>query len=113
MAFFFLSSNFLDFFPPFFIPLSPYGKEWAIVSGKYNEGLFNPSKWKINFRCALKSTKRFHLVTKSKDPDSDPAPYHVYEIVPLNCMGAANLPASTGKATGIQNWNLHELYIGW
>ncbi|KAJ6664994.1 hypothetical protein lerEdw1_005225 [Lerista edwardsae] len=63
---------------------------WAVISGKYVEASPEPTKWKTNFRCALKSTKRFQLVSESKDPD----PHHVYRIHP-HITTAANPPADT------------------
>lgn len=70
----------------------PCGKAWAVISGKYIEASPDPAKWKTNFRCALKSTKRFQLVSESKDPD----PHHVYKIHP-HITTAANPPADTSK----------------
>ncbi|XP_066466759.1 interferon regulatory factor 7 isoform X2 [Tiliqua scincoides] len=63
---------------------------WALVSGKYVEALPDPAKWKTNFRCALKSTRRFELVSESKDPD----PHHVYRIR-THFRTAADSPADT------------------
>lgn len=83
------------FFPPLFFPIPPCEKAWALVSGKYVEAFPDPAKWKTNFRCALKSTRRFELVSESKDPD----PHHVYRIRPL-IPTVANPPADTGKDSG-------------
>ncbi|KAH0621008.1 hypothetical protein JD844_021993 [Phrynosoma platyrhinos] len=77
-------------------------KAWAVVSRKYNERLPDPSRWKTNFRCALKSTKRFEEV-KSNDPD-----YHEYKIIPLSTAPAANPPR--GTSTGSDHGN-DDLYI--
>ncbi|XP_061465994.1 interferon regulatory factor 7 isoform X4 [Rhineura floridana] len=64
-------------------------QEWAVVSRKYNEDVPDPARWKTNFRCALRSTKRFEEV---KSGDSD---YHVYRIIPCDPSAAppANPPA--------------------
>ncbi|XP_042303093.1 interferon regulatory factor 7 isoform X3 [Sceloporus undulatus] len=63
-------------------------KAWAVVSKKYNEHPSDPSRWKTNFRCALKSTKRFEEL-KSNDPD-----YHEYRIIPLRTAPAAIPPGT-------------------
>ncbi|XP_077177488.1 interferon regulatory factor 7 isoform X2 [Paroedura picta] len=49
---------------------------WAAVGGKYEEGSSNPSRWKTNFRNALKSTNKFKLLSAVQDPH----PHHVYRI---------------------------------
>ncbi|XP_061236399.1 interferon regulatory factor 7 [Neopsephotus bourkii] len=53
-------------------------KEWARVSGRYEEYPENPVKWKTNFRCALKSTRMFvELEDHSKCGDD---PHKVFAI---------------------------------
>ncbi|XP_044281830.1 interferon regulatory factor 7 isoform X2 [Varanus komodoensis] len=68
-------------------------KAWAMFSNKYNEDLQNPAKWKLNFRCAMMSTKRFEEV-KLNNPN-----YHVYRIIsPKSSTAApANYPANTSN----------------
>ncbi|XP_062973143.1 interferon regulatory factor 7 isoform X2 [Elgaria multicarinata webbii] len=76
---------------------------WAMFSEKYNEGIRNPSRWKINFRCAMMSTKRFEEV-KLNNPD-----YHMYRIIPpkSNTKAAANCPANTSSASDHEDDPLH------
>ncbi|XP_054828167.1 interferon regulatory factor 7 [Eublepharis macularius] len=70
-------------------------QEWAAVGGKYEEGSSNPSKWKTNFRCALKSTNRFELLSSMQDPD----PHHVYKIIPFNTVTEATPPVDTNNGS--------------
>nr|XP_028591258.1 interferon regulatory factor 7 isoform X1 [Podarcis muralis] len=76
---------------------------WAMVSGKYNEGVLNPARWKTNFRCALNSTKRFEEV-ESEYPD-----YHVYRIIPCsrNSTPPVNPPADTISGSNQEVDQLH------
>ncbi|XP_061465995.1 interferon regulatory factor 7 isoform X5 [Rhineura floridana] len=74
-------------------------QEWAVVSRKYNEDVPDPARWKTNFRCALRSTKRFEEV---KSGDSD---YHVYRIIPCDPSAAppANPPADANKESDLED----------
>ncbi|XP_074853983.1 interferon regulatory factor 7 isoform X2 [Carettochelys insculpta] len=67
-------------------------KAWAIASGKYNEKLKDPAKWKTNFRCALRSTNMFLLVQDNSKASEDP--HKVYQIVSQSpsTVAAANSP---------------------
>lgn len=64
-----------------------------MYSNKYIEGISTPSKWKINFRCAMNSTKRFEELV-SNEPD-----FHEYRIVPLKPKtdSTANTSSGTSK----------------
>ncbi|XP_060117930.1 interferon regulatory factor 7 [Heteronotia binoei] len=64
---------------------------WAAVSGKYEEGSSNRSKWKTNFRNALKSTRRFEVI----DTVQDPNPHRVYRIIPPDMAPEAIPPVNT------------------
>nr|XP_056706864.1 LOW QUALITY PROTEIN: interferon regulatory factor 7 [Euleptes europaea] len=78
-------------------------QEWAIVSGKYKEGSSNPSKWKTNFRNALKSTKRFELLSSMQDPD----PHQVYKIIQLNTAQEAVPPINSNNGSDPDDDLLH------
>ncbi|KAM6466665.1 interferon regulatory factor 7 isoform 2-T2 [Liasis olivaceus] len=66
-----------------------------MFSKKYNEDISTPSKWKINFRCAMNSTKRFEELV-SNEPD-----FHKYRIIPPKpkTESTANLPSGTNNGS--------------
>ncbi|XP_063145358.1 interferon regulatory factor 7 [Candoia aspera] len=70
-------------------------RAWAMFSKKYNEDISAPSKWKINFRCAMNSTKRFEELV-SNEPD-----FHKYRIIPLKpkTESTTNLPSGTNNGS--------------
>ncbi|XP_058012925.1 interferon regulatory factor 7 isoform X2 [Ahaetulla prasina] len=72
-------------------------RAWAIYSKKYNEDRSAPSKWKINFRCAMNSTKRFEELV-SNEPD-----FHKYRIVPLNSKTESTANPCSGTSNGSDN----------
>uniref|UniRef100_A0A8C8S1T6 IRF tryptophan pentad repeat domain-containing protein n=1 Tax=Pelusios castaneus TaxID=367368 RepID=A0A8C8S1T6_9SAUR len=73
-------------------------KAWAIASGKYNEKLKDPAKWKTNFRCALRSTNMFSMEEDNSKASEDP--HKVYKVI-SSCHGIeANVPAAARKDAG-------------
>ncbi|XP_070788765.1 interferon regulatory factor 7 isoform X1 [Pituophis catenifer annectens] len=72
-------------------------RAWAIYSKKYNEDKSAPSKWKINFRCAMNSTKRFEELV-SNEPD-----FHKYRIIPLKPKTESTANPSSGTSNGSDN----------
>ena len=50
-------------------------KQWAIYSGKYNEGIDrpDPSKWKTNFRCTLNALPDFREMRDRSRPRGNEA----------------------------------------
>ncbi|KAM3854594.1 interferon regulatory factor 7 isoform 2-T2 [Vipera latastei] len=99
----------------FYIPWKHYSKRcrvaddyeifraWAVYSKKYNEDKSAPSKWKINFRCAMNSTKRFEELVSDK-PD-----FHKYRIIPLKpkTESRANLSSGTNNGSDREAQALH------
>ncbi|CAM4683353.1 interferon regulatory factor 7 isoform X2 [Lepidochelys kempii] len=76
-------------------------KAWAITSGKYNEKLKDPAKWKANFRCALRSTNMFLMMQDNSKTSEDP--HKVYKIISPSPDAVA-----AAKATTTKNNNLHD-----
>ncbi|KAK9410129.1 interferon regulatory factor 7 [Crotalus adamanteus] len=76
-------------------------RAWAMYSKKYNKT--TPSKWKLNFRCAMNSTKRFEELVSDK-PD-----FHKYRIIPLKpkTESTANLSSSTNNGSDHEAQALH------
>ncbi|XP_032077223.1 interferon regulatory factor 3-like isoform X2 [Thamnophis elegans] len=72
-------------------------RAWAMYSNKYIEGISTPSRWKINFRCALNSTKRFEVLV-SNEPD-----FHEYRIIPLKPKTDSTANTSSGTSNGSDN----------
>uniref|UniRef100_A0A670XZK7 IRF tryptophan pentad repeat domain-containing protein n=1 Tax=Pseudonaja textilis TaxID=8673 RepID=A0A670XZK7_PSETE len=72
-------------------------KAWAMYTEKYNEDLSTPSKCKLNFRCAMNSTKRFEKLV-SNEPD-----FRIYKIIPLNPKTESPANPSSGTKTAAFN----------
>ncbi|XP_010214274.1 PREDICTED: interferon regulatory factor 7 [Tinamus guttatus] len=54
-------------------------KDWAKASGRYRPEQEDPARWKTNFRCALRSTRRFVRLEDYSNSDEDP--HKVYRVV--------------------------------
>uniref|UniRef100_A0A2D4GMD4 IRF tryptophan pentad repeat domain-containing protein n=1 Tax=Micrurus corallinus TaxID=54390 RepID=A0A2D4GMD4_MICCO len=67
-------------------------KAWAMYTEKYNEDLSTPSKYKLNFRCAMNSTKRFEKLV-SNEPD-----FRIYKIIPLKSKTEPTANPSSGAS---------------
>ncbi|XP_026523996.1 interferon regulatory factor 7 isoform X3 [Notechis scutatus] len=72
-------------------------KAWAMYTEKYNEDLSTPSKCKLNFRCAMNSTKRFEKLV-SNEPD-----FRIYKIIPLNPKTESPANPSSGTSNASEN----------
>ncbi|XP_015677366.1 uncharacterized protein LOC107292762 [Protobothrops mucrosquamatus] len=74
-------------------------RAWAMYSKKYNKS--TPSKWKLNFRCAMNSTKRFEELVSDK-PD-----FHKYRIIPLK----PKTESTANLSSGTNNGSDHEVQV--
>uniref|UniRef100_F7ELL0 Interferon regulatory factor 7 n=1 Tax=Xenopus tropicalis TaxID=8364 RepID=F7ELL0_XENTR len=87
-------------------------KAWAIESGKYNKKYENPTSWKTNFRCALKSVtcndmKMFTEVEDNSSSQEDPHKIYRVNIVPAVLLN----PATSYTASSTPTTNLAEQNI--
>ncbi|XP_070621637.1 interferon regulatory factor 7 isoform X2 [Erythrolamprus reginae] len=76
-------------------------RAWAVYSKKYNEDLPIPSKWKLNFRCAMNSTKRFEELASN---ESD---FHKYRIIPLKPKNGSTANSSPDNGSENKTEALH------
>uniref|UniRef100_A0A2K5WY67 Interferon regulatory factor 7 n=1 Tax=Macaca fascicularis TaxID=9541 RepID=A0A2K5WY67_MACFA len=72
-------------------------KAWAVARGRWPPSSCERAGWKTNFRCALRSTRRFVML---RDNSGDPAdPHKVYALSPeLGWRGEATAPEPPHQA---------------